>query len=72
MLKGRDPPNLGIREERGTFQDMSRQRDGASVKQYVLTDRVALLLTWTPSHRLQACRSGVSAVVVEAFVNHAG
>ena len=71
MLKGRDP-QLRVREERSTFQDMSRQRDGASVKQYVLTDRAALLLTWTPGHRLQACRSGVSAVVVEAIVNHVG
>lgn len=65
-------PIFEIREERGTFQQMSRRLDGAAVKQYLLTDRAALLPTWTLGHRLQACRSSVSAVVVDAFVNNAG
>jgi len=38
----------------------------------MLTDRAASPLAWTPGHRVQACRSGESAIAAEALMNNAG
>ncbi|MBS0182467.1 MAG: hypothetical protein JSS39_08690 [Nitrospira sp.] len=35
------------------------------------TDRAASLSAWTLSERVQACRSGESAITAEVFVNNA-
>jgi hypothetical protein len=38
----------------------------------MLTDRMASPPAWTPGYRVQTCRSGVSAIAAEAFMNIAG
>jgi hypothetical protein len=38
----------------------------------MLTDRMASPPAWTSGYRVQACRSGESAIAVEALMNIAG
>jgi hypothetical protein len=38
----------------------------------MLTDRMASPPAWTPGYRVQACRSGESAIAAEALMNNAG
>ena len=38
----------------------------------MLTDRGASPPAWTPGQRVQACRSGESAIAAEALMNNAG
>jgi hypothetical protein len=35
----------------------------------MLTERMASPPAWTPGYRVQACRSGVSAIAAEAFMS---
>jgi hypothetical protein len=38
----------------------------------MLTDRMARPPAWTPGYRVQAYRSGVSAIAAEVLMNNAG
>jgi hypothetical protein len=38
----------------------------------MLTDRMASSPAWTPGNRVEACRSGESAIAAEALMNIAG
>ena len=38
----------------------------------MLIDQAASPPAWTPGHRVQACRSGESAITAEALMNNAG
>jgi hypothetical protein len=38
----------------------------------MLTDRMASPPAWAPGYRVQACRSGDSAIAAEAIMNNAG
>jgi hypothetical protein len=38
----------------------------------MLTDRAASPPAWTPGRRVQACRSGESAIAAETVMNNAG
>lgn len=38
----------------------------------MLTDRMASPSAWTPGYRVQACRSGESAIAAEALMNNVG